>query len=507
MTFLHGFRSLCLGTLTCLLGQCAYGFILSDPDFTPWLTTASGTRNGNGRPVTLTWSIVPDGTDTPDDFGGLAGSNLISFLDANFGGNPAGGDAADYTQRPWFEFVAQPFERWETVSGIDFVYEPHDDGSELGDLDGLLGVRGDIRLSGRNIDGAGSTLAFNYLPDVGDMVLDTSEAAFFGNAINNYRRFRNTIAHELGHGLNLDHVTTTTDLLLLEPNIALAIDGPQLDEIAAVHFLYGDALEKTNSGAGNETAVLATPLGLLLPGSLLQIGGDADLPTQLIDPPFSDLVSISSITDVDFFSFVLSAPGSIDAVLAPLGGQFTQGTEFGSVSTIYASAYSDLSLTIFDTDGTTPLVTRDETGAGQSEILTQLPLLRPGKYYASVTGAADWVQLYQLQLSVEALSVLTANFNHDETVDQDDLVIWQSSYGMDSQGDADFDNDTDAADFLAWQRQLGQMSNSAAAATAVPEPASAILLGTGLLAASCAHKHRQRKINQKHSCRFGDRHG
>ena len=52
-----------------------------------------------------------------------------------------------------------------------------------------------------------------------------------------------------------------------------------------------------------------------------------------------------------------------------------------------------------------------------------------------------------------------------------------------SQGDADYDHDVDGADFLAWQRQL-DLPVSVAVATAVPEPASVLLLVGGMLAIS-----------------------
>jgi hypothetical protein len=46
-------------------------------------------------------------------------------------------------------------------------------------------------------------------------------------------------------------------------------------------------------------------------------------------------------------------------------------------------------------------------------------------------------------------------------------------------GDADGDQDVDGADFLVWQRQLGGGPPATAASTAVPEPATMVLLILG----------------------------
>jgi hypothetical protein len=57
-----------------------------------------------------------------------------------------------------------------------------------------------------------------------------------------------------------------------------------------------------------------------------------------------------------------------------------------------------------------------------------------------------------------------------------DLAGWKSSFGRDALGDADGDGDTDGADFLAWQRQVGASIAGHSAAAKVPEPASLAML-------------------------------
>jgi probable HAF family extracellular repeat protein len=75
---------------------------------------------------------------------------------------------------------------------------------------------------------------------------------------------------------------------------------------------------------------------------------------------------------------------------------------------------------------------------------------------------------------------LAADFNGDNQINADDLSAWSANFGMTegatkTHGDADADLDADGADFLAWQRDAG-LSLGQAAATAVPEPATAALV-------------------------------
>ena len=95
------------------------------------------------------------------------------------------------------------------------------------------------------------------------------------------------------------------------------------------------------------------------------------------------------------------------------------------------------------------------------------------------------VQAFEFEVKGTVANV--ADFNGDGVVDEGDLVLWQSGYGMTgnatkSDGDSDGDKDVDGNDFLAWQRQYGNGSgNSSAAATSVPEPSTLGLAGFLLL--------------------------
>ncbi len=74
-----------------------------------------------------------------------------------------------------------------------------------------------------------------------------------------------------------------------------------------------------------------------------------------------------------------------------------------------------------------------------------------------------------------------ADFDTDNDVDGDDLVIWQAAYGSGAGGDTDSDSDSDGADFLTWQQEHTG-PGVVAGASSVPEPTTALLLLSGVVA-------------------------
>jgi hypothetical protein len=82
-----------------------------------------------------------------------------------------------------------------------------------------------------------------------------------------------------------------------------------------------------------------------------------------------------------------------------------------------------------------------------------------------------------------------ADFNGDRVVDAADLSDWQADFGLSGDSDADGDLDSDGADFLIWQRQLGQTSVTPQV-SAIPEPGGGELAGLGSLTALAVAKSR-----------------
>jgi len=450
------------------------------PD-TRWSFTASGSTGASGTPATLTWSFAPNGTSIP----GEGSSNLISYFDGLFHVQSGG---SDLTQRPWFTYFEQSFDRWAELGGITFNYESHDSGSSLNSSSGALGVRGDIRIGGTFIDGPSNTLAYTYLPNSGDMVVDTGETNFYSNSSNNHRQLRNTLMHELGHAFGLNHIESSTDAILMEPIINLGIDGPQLDDIRGIQGMYGDAFEKSNGGLGNGTSARATSLGSLSVGSTLAIGSDA-IGGQSVSANETDFVSIANASDVDFFSFTVAAPTVLDATLTPLGGIFNQGLEGGVQSSFNANARNDLALSIFASNGTTLLGTANLTAAGGIESLGNISLVTAGEYFARISGADDNVQLYQLRLAAAALvTVLAGDYNQDGVVDAADYSVWRNSLGAvgsNLAADGNGNGRVDAADYSVWKLHFGMSSGAGSGGHVgggrVPEPAGLTLLAVAAL--------------------------
>jgi hypothetical protein len=434
-----------------------------------WAVTASGATGAAGTPITLTWSLLPDGTSIRN----AGPSNLVNYFDGLFNVNTT---SNDWTQRAWFPVIEQSFDRWSQLSGITFVYEPNDDGARLQDFSGALGVRGDVRIGGTFVDGPANTLAYSSLPDGGDIVIDTGETNSIVDSATNHRRLRNALMHELGHALGLLHVESSSDALLMEPLVSSAIDGPQLDDIRGIQALYGDALEKSNPGLGNGTFERATGLGALPFGEGLEIGTDA-VGGQAVGPAETGFVSIANRADADYYSFTITAPALLNAILKPLGGVFRQGLEGQTQSLFDANARSNLSLTVFADDGNTLLSVANGTGAGQVESISDLTLTTAGTYYLRVTGASLSVQLYQLQLSAMALSAgCCGDYNHDGAINAADYVVWRKGLGT----------DFIAEDYHIWRAYFGHTAasgNGANPKIAVPESATSIMSVVAMLLA------------------------
>lgn len=361
-----------------------------------WTTTATnGSTGPRGNPITLTWGLVADGTSIIGSEGSTS-SSLISYLDNLIGGAPPDTDASDLTLRPWFTIFASSYGRISDLSGVTYVYEPNNStqaiDASLPPL-GSLGNVPDIRIGGHSIDGSSgaNTLAYSYFPNHSDLVLDIDNSNYYGNANNNYRAFRNILMHESGHGLGIDHVASNNAAFLLEANLGTNFDGPQLDDILALQRFYGDALEKNG---GNDTFGTATVLGSLVNGETLSIGTLGD--NTVVQSTQTDFVSIDGTSDTDFFSFTLERTLDVTLNLTPRGATYNQGPQSGTQTSQNTKMFSDLTLGLFDTNGTTLLGLANNNGLGLGESLSHQ--LTPGTYYARITGANDNVQLYGLDI-------------------------------------------------------------------------------------------------------------
>ena len=432
---------------------------------TRWEVTATdGSGLVQGDPTTITWGFVPDGT--PLASGGT--SNLISSLDSAFNEQDTG---PDLTQRTWWPHFDASFQRWSEVAALSYDYEPNDDGSIAGLVNfgtqltpGFLGVRADVRIGGQFVDGPSNVLAFNFFPESsGEMVFDTADGAFFTDPFDDFVGFRNVIAHEHGHGLGIRHVESEDGRFLLEPFVDTSFDGPQFDDILAVHRGYGDFYEKKFNGVGaqegNEIFQNSVPLGIVPSSGIVEIGTDAR-PTpggrvREVQPEDVDFVSIDGIDDVDFFSFEVPAQAVVDIALTPQGATYLESEQTGDpdTQTLYeTSAFNNLSIQLFGVDGTTQIASNNNSGIGESEMLNNIEI-GAGTYFVRVDGELDDVQFYDLVIGAEYEVPSNGDFNADGQFDCSDinaLVAEIASGGGDASFDITGDGLVDSDDLDQW---------------------------------------------------------
>ncbi len=344
-----------------------------------WSSSASGSTGTIGTGITLTYSIAPDGTLLGTGNGEAnEGSTLRAKLDAIYG-----------SQATWLPVIQSVFNSWSNISGITYKYETNDDATAFSSSSkGILGTRGDVRIGAHPVDGSYNTLAYNWFPSYGEMIIDADDLVSGGYMVNttsNSLRLRNVMAHEHGHGLGLNHVDPLDKTKLMEAFASTSFDGPQFDDILAVQRNYGDFYEKSG---GNNTAATATNRGTLATGAI----------------DFINNLSLATSSDADLYKFTLSSTSNPSFILTPAGNPYLQGPQGGATATFNPKTQMDLQFQLIGSNGTTILNTVNASGLGSAETLT-LSNLAAGTYYLNVlpvSGAADSAQMYTLSLNPAA---------------------------------------------------------------------------------------------------------
>ncbi|HRW53998.1 MAG TPA: matrixin family metalloprotease [Phycisphaerae bacterium] len=358
-----------------------------------WSLTANGPTGGAGDPITLTYSFPPDGTTIPviDGVSFPAGINSFrAWMNGLYG-----------SELVWRPIFAGVFARWSQVAGITYVYEPADDGAQTNFSPGILGVRGDLRICGKVLDGNSGVLAYNNFPDDGDMVFDAGDS-FFNDMSNSSLRLRNVAAHEHGHGIGELHVCPLDEIKLMEPIASVAFDGPQHDDIRNAHGHYGDPFEPDN------TPATATDIGALAISSTQTIG--------LVTSPaisFGSRLSIDANGEQDYFRFTVATPAAVSVTVTPIGTNYEDapqqcsfGTAFCCTGTFTNSQISaNLGVEVIASDGSTVLGSATSAAAGVAESLSDVVLNPAGNYYIRVfeTASQSQPQLYWLTVSLDTV--------------------------------------------------------------------------------------------------------
>ncbi len=377
-------------------------------NFNRWAGTAYSPGGSlPGKPLTLSYSVVPDGTPIAGFNGEPASpSQLRAQLNAIYG-----------SEAVWLPIIHDAFNRWASVTGITYIYEPSDDGIDLGTAVGVPGVRGDCRIGGHPIDGNSGILAYNFFPEVGggfggDMVIDSPDN-FYNNTTIDSRRLRNVLQHEHGHGLGMRHVCPIETTKLMEPTVSTAYTGVRHDDARHGQFLYGDAFEP------NDLSLEATALGALDSCTTATVG---PVPAPDMNFGVSSLAAVDVAGDRDVYSITVDSPRRISVRLTPQGwnggdsaqacsGQTASccsGTHFNSI------AAANLTLEVLS-DGVTVIASSTGAPAGSEEAITDLLLPGVGTFYIRV-GENGFTQTQQYHLTVTprsgALSVALQGTAH-----------------------------------------------------------------------------------------------
>jgi len=357
---------------------------------------------GDAGRANLTYSFPPDGTTWGLSASGFAtgSNNLIASLTSAFGNEDTGK-----------EYVRQGLAAWKKYAGITYT-ENSDNGIAQDQVSTRRSTVGDIRIGGLALGASTPVLAYNAFPGSpslasivgGDMCINTSYFSVggtFPDNTNNFRYFRNVIAHEHGHGTGFIHQIPCTNSKLMEPQISTAFDSHNSDDRRGATRNYGDRY------SGNQSLATALDLGNLTTPALKSFT-NRDLSLN------GFWNNGANASGADFYKFTLDSAQNVRIVATPRGGNITTGQQASGctgTSTAYAaSSAGNLAYVLTNADGTVTIATIDATAAGAAEnnLFTALPA---GTYVlrvfdnnaANLTNGADpntIVQLYDLDVQV-----------------------------------------------------------------------------------------------------------
>jgi hypothetical protein len=136
------------------------------------------------------------------------------------------------------------------------------------------------------------------------------------------------------------------------------------------------------------------------------------------------------------YQFRLTASGSRSGSLTLADGTTTRMQVNGTAGNEYDSIVAEGNVTL---NGTLEVLVNPDGSGGTNPV-----------YAPTLGDTFDIVAIVAVPLS--------ADFDNSGTVDDADLVIWETAFAADATADANGDGSSDGLDFLAWQQQYGQTS-------------------------------------------------
>ncbi len=452
-----------------------------------WLGAGTIGDAGTSRGAQLTISFPDDGTQWGLTCSGIpnVGPNALNTqLITTFGGSqPTRVDRGR-------EFIRSSLAAWRRYANLTFT-EVADDNTPMTTSTTRVATRGDMRIGGLALGTSGMPLAYNALPGLGvsscsggDALINLSyfTPGFLAQTNNNFQYFRNTMAHEFGHGLGYLHSVPCNRTKLMEPEITGQFALLMPDEIRAAIRNYGDRNGDNHTPAfarnlGNlTTPVLRSAIekdvgingtAVLIPGSPPTVLSEDDYYRFTLDTPQTVTITVTPTGNSPSDSATQPPPACSTSFLTPTpwcqGAQQGSGCD-GMLTVVDAKRAGQLDLQLLQSNGTTLVAQSTSTTLGVVESVTQN--LPAGTYVIRVWDAGgaplsnQVTQTYDLTVRVgtskappvaiaginvkrvRAGDVATFMGNHNSYVTEPGATITSHAWDLDGNGTFEIANQT-----------------------------------------------------------------